>query len=197
MQKIIVVSDIHINSYGSEKKAFLEFISTLKCDLLVINGDLFDLYLGKVDHDLLRKLPTFVYIKGNHDQDIDKCLGARDSYEIDDILIIHGHQFDWMIKIPRFTKTVVRARYYIESTFKFNIKKFLMRNFSSIVTYLLSRAQTKAKLAFKGKRVIIGHTHLPICEDGMYNSGGFIDGITTYMELTKINNNWEIELKCM
>jgi len=174
MQKIIVVSDIHINSYGSEKKAFLEFISTLKCDLLVINGDLFDLYLGKVDHDLLRKLPTFVYIKGNHDQDIDKCLGAKDSYEIDDIVIIHGHQFDWMIKIPRFTKTVVRARYY-----------------------LLSRAQTKAKLAFKGKRVIIGHTHLPICEDGMYNSGGFIDGITTYMELTKINNNWEIELKCM
>ena len=67
MRKIIVVSDIHINAYGSERNKFIKFLNLLECDLLIINGDLFDLYLGG----------EFKYYSGEPMPNLEKTIAER------------------------------------------------------------------------------------------------------------------------
>ena len=78
--KLIIVSDIHINSYFSKEEKFLNLMSKIECDVLVINGDLYDLYVGppqKDVHKILkqnRNIKEIVYIRGNHDFHINDYL---------------------------------------------------------------------------------------------------------------------------
>ena len=127
--KLVIVSDIHINSYFSKEEKFIDLMGKIEADILVINGDLYDLYVGpptKEVHKCIYKnkdIKEVVYIRGNHDyriKDYINNLEVVDYFEIADLYITHGHQFD-MLSTPEptgkgFGKWSVVVRHWLEKT---------------------------------------------------------------------------------
>lgn len=192
--KLVIVSDIHINSYFSKKEKFLKLVRTLDTDILIINGDLYDLYLGLPTEDIIntikenKSIKEVIYIRGNHDfwiKDYLTYLDVRDSFEIADILITHGHQYDFLSEAePKETglgKTMVVLRHWVEKTFKFNVRLVFKKITFCLVDTLLFKAQKKAAQMHPNKKVILGHTHIPVCKYPHYNTGCMVDGRFTYM----------------
>jgi len=192
--KIIVVSDIHINSHFSKKDRFLELMSKIECDLLVINGDLYDLYVAPPGRDILKvinknkKIKDLIYIRGNHDyyiKDHFPQLDVRDFYRIGDVVITHGHQYDFLSSSEPsgkgYGKWSVVIREWIEKTFNFNVRILLKKITFGLVDWILFKAQKKAVADNPGKKVIIGHTHAPINKHPYYNTGCMVDEFFTYM----------------
>ena len=66
MLKVTVISDIHIGAYGSKKNKFLDLLRHLKTDHLILNGDIYDLYLGKPKIDIFPIIKSsFLYCKSS------------------------------------------------------------------------------------------------------------------------------------
>jgi len=192
--KIVVVSDIHIGSHFSKEEKFLELVRDLETDLLIINGDLYDLYVKDPQDDVIAliklnpKIKEVVYIRGNHDfhiKDHFPYLEVRDFYRIGDIVLTHGHQYDFLSEeFPTgkgFGKQIVVFRDWIERTFKFNVRLLLKKITFGLLDKMLFKAQKKAVEDNPGKKVIIGHTHHPMCKDPHYNSGCMVDEFFTYI----------------
>ena len=205
--KITIVSDIHINSFFTKEKKFLELMDTLETDLLVINGDLYDLYLGPPKKDVIKdikknkNIKDIVYIRGNHDFRIkDHFTGIKiyDFYEIGDLYITHGHQYDFLSKEePRkygYGVWTVKIRDWIERVFKFNVRIFLKKLSFGSIDKLLFRAQKLAVLDKPNKKIILGHTHLPINDPPYYNCGCMVDDFFTYMDIDIENGVSNINL---
>ena len=195
--QVTVVSDIHINSYFSKEEKFLDLVSKLKTDVLVINGDLYDLYLGPPRLDIQKifenntSIGEVVYIRGNHDYNIKDYLdpsehkNIRDSYEIADVLITHGHQYDHLTETEPSgngsSKWIVVARQWVEESLHINVRLLLKKISFGLIDRLLLKAQEKAIAENPGKKVILGHTHVPLCEHPYYNTGCMTDEHFTYL----------------
>jgi len=192
--KLVIVSDIHINSHFSKEEKFLELMKKIEADILVINGDLYDLYIGPPLKDVrktIRKnknIKKVIYIRGNHDFYIGDYLKRHtilDKYEIADIVITHGHQYDFLSETEPtgkgFGKWSVVFRNWVEKTFNFNVRIAMKKISFGLIDWMLFKAQKKAAEAYPGKKVIIGHTHAPICKYPYYNTGCMVDDYFTYI----------------
>ncbi len=87
---ILVLSDIHLGSEYSHYEDVISFLEKIKCDLLILNGDIIDgwqlrksIRNFKSDHTnffrvLLKKIEEdntrIIYVKGNHDDFLDRVL---------------------------------------------------------------------------------------------------------------------------
>ena len=170
----------------------------LETDILVINGDLHDLYLGppRLDlHDSFDKNPNIkevVYIRGNHDYNIKDFLDPvqqdkiKDSFEIADILITHGNTYDYFYKGEEpssegIGKSITVLRQWLEEILHINFRLLMKKISFGLVDKLLFKTQEKAVAENPGKKVIIGHTHAPLCKHPYYNSGCMVDDHFTYL----------------
>ncbi len=87
----IVLSDIHIGSEHSKVKELVAFLKTIQCDKLILNGDILDGWklkrnpLGKwktsytklikvVMKKMERDNTQVIYVRGNHDDFLDKVI---------------------------------------------------------------------------------------------------------------------------
>jgi UDP-2,3-diacylglucosamine pyrophosphatase LpxH len=118
--KTVIISDVHLGSSSSRAKEATEFLKSIECDNLFLNGDIIDgwaLRKGgkwtkehtKFIRQLLKKTyktkTKIVYLRGNHDDFLDKILPIRipkikickefvyESFE-KKYYIIHGDVFD-------------------------------------------------------------------------------------------------------
>lgn len=79
--RTVILSDIHLGSQYSKAKEVVEFIKSVDCDTLILNGDIIDGWAikrgGKLSYDhidcirlILKKSKTtkIYWIKGNHDE---------------------------------------------------------------------------------------------------------------------------------
>lgn len=205
--KIIVVSDIHLNSYYSKEDQFMELMSKIEADLLIINGDLYDLYVGPPNKDFIKvikknkNIKDLIYIRGNHDFRIKEHfpqLDVRDFYRIADVVITHGHQYDFLSEPEPSGKGIgkwsVVLRDWIEKTFKFNVRIFMKKISFGLIDWMLFKAQKKAVADNPGKKIIIGHTHAPINKHPYYNTGCMVDEYFTYMVINIENDVSNISL---
>ena len=186
--KIDIYSDIHIGSCHSKKDLFIKELETLSSDWLILNGDIYDLIVdNSIEVNIFqtiennKNIKKFSYIQGNHDPGIDKLLGIEVVNEIviGDIVITHGHHFDSNI----FHDNIVKLRDWVDKLFGINIRLFLLK-FPILGKYgerKLKEVQEKAKNNYPGKRVIIGHIHIPMCdkENHNYNCGAMTDSLHT------------------
>lgn len=120
--KTVVVSDIHLGSPNSKVTEVSEFLDSLDCDRLIMNGDIIDGWQLKnsgdekwtARHSLFfrvlmdlaeRKHAQLIYVIGNHDDFLDgiapvKMFGIQivSEFVIDEgakkYVVIHGHAFD-------------------------------------------------------------------------------------------------------
>lgn len=78
---LVVLSDVHLGTYGCHAKELLHYLATIKPKILILNGDIIDIwqfrksYFPKSHLKVIKKLLDFsakgtkvYYITGNHDE---------------------------------------------------------------------------------------------------------------------------------
>jgi UDP-2,3-diacylglucosamine pyrophosphatase LpxH len=79
--EIVVISDIHLGTYGCQAKELLQYLKSIKPHTLILNGDIIDMwsfsksYFPTSHMDVLRRIMKMaskgtkvVYVTGNHDE---------------------------------------------------------------------------------------------------------------------------------
>lgn len=116
--EIVVLSDIHLGTYGCHAEELLKYLKTIKPKKLILNGDIIDMWqfskrywpkshMQVVKHitGLLAKNTKIIYLTGNHDEMLRKFAGFKlGSFTIDNKVVLklnqkrawvfHGDVFD-------------------------------------------------------------------------------------------------------
>ncbi|MFC4209964.1 UDP-2,3-diacylglucosamine diphosphatase [Pedobacter lithocola] len=116
--EVVVISDVHLGTYGCHAKELLKYLKTIKPKTLILNGDIIDIwqfsksYWPESHMKVIRKLMKFVsegvevhYLTGNHDEMLRKFDGMEmGSFHLGNKLIMeidgkkawffHGDVFD-------------------------------------------------------------------------------------------------------
>ena len=116
--ELVVISDVHLGTYGCHAKELQQYLSTIKPKILILNGDIIDIwqfrksYFPKSHLKVIKKLIDFAskgtkvyYITGNHDEMLRKFSDAiMGNFSIVDKLVLeldgkkawffHGDVFD-------------------------------------------------------------------------------------------------------
>ena len=79
--ELVVISDVHLGTYGCHAKELLEYLNSIKPKVLILNGDIIDIwnfrksYFPKSHLKVIKKLLSFstkgtkvYYLTGNHDE---------------------------------------------------------------------------------------------------------------------------------
>ena len=116
---ILVLSDVHLGTYGSHAKELLKYAKSIKPSMVVLNGDIIDIwqfskrYWPKSHMKIIKLIMGWVakdipvyYITGNHDELLRKFVGFKlGSFQIVNKLVyefsdgkkgwfFHGDVFD-------------------------------------------------------------------------------------------------------
>jgi len=120
--KLAVISDVHLGTYGCHAKELLFYLKSIEPEMLVLNGDIIDMWLFKksywpkehmrvIKHItglMAKNIPVF-YVTGNHDEMMRRFEGfSMGSFSIvnkivlsldgKDAWIFHGDVFDVTMK---------------------------------------------------------------------------------------------------
>ena len=125
---ILVISDLHLGTYGSEADEVISYLETVDAKKIVINGDFIDILLFNKRYwpsshmkvikyflDLISKGKEIHYIVGNHDELLRKFLNYKiQNFKIVNQLVLdtdegkvwifHGDVFDVSIQTQWITK---------------------------------------------------------------------------------------------
>jgi UDP-2,3-diacylglucosamine pyrophosphatase LpxH len=87
---ILVLSDVHLGTYGCHAKELLHYLKTIKPSIVVLNGDIIDIwqfskrYWPKSHMKLIKHIMNWIskgvkvyYITGNHDEMLRKFVGFK------------------------------------------------------------------------------------------------------------------------
>jgi UDP-2,3-diacylglucosamine pyrophosphatase LpxH len=88
--KLLVLSDIHLGTYGCKAKELLDYLKSVKPEILILNGDIIDIwqfskrYFPKSHLKIIKYITTLLtkgtkvyYITGNHDELLRKFDGLE------------------------------------------------------------------------------------------------------------------------
>lgn len=86
--EVLVVSDIHLGTYGSKAHELLNYLHTVDPEILILNGDIIDIWqfskryfpkshmkVRKYLTGLLTKGTRIFYVTGNHDEMLRRFVG--------------------------------------------------------------------------------------------------------------------------
>ncbi|WP_103068341.1 UDP-2,3-diacylglucosamine diphosphatase [Aquimarina sediminis] len=120
--ELVVISDIHLGTYGCHAKELLNYLNSIKPKTLILNGDIIDIwqfrkrYFPKSHLKIIKKIISFaskgtqvIYITGNHDEMLRKFSDAEiGDFKLVDKLVLdldgkkawffHGDIFDASIQ---------------------------------------------------------------------------------------------------
>ena len=123
--EVVVLSDVHLGTYGCQSKALLQYLKSVKPKVLILNGDIIDMWQFKkrfwpkshmlvVKHiaGLIAKGVEVYYVTGNHDEMLRKFVGFKlGSFQIVNKVVLnldgkkawifHGDVFDVTMKHAR------------------------------------------------------------------------------------------------
>lgn len=121
--EIVVLSDLHLGTYGCHSNEILEYLNSIDPGILILNGDIIDGWQFKKRYfppphyaviqkfiQLLEEGTTIYYITGNHDDFLRRITGLEiGSFQLRDHLnmeidgkehwFFHGDVFDSSVKI--------------------------------------------------------------------------------------------------
>ncbi len=109
--EIVILSDIHLGTYGCHAEDLLRYLKTIKPSRIILNGDIIDMWqfskrywpkshMQVIKHitGLLAKGTKIAYLPGNHDEMLRKFAGFRlGSFLIDNKLVLRlGRKRAWV-----------------------------------------------------------------------------------------------------
>ena len=120
--EIVVISDIHLGTYGCHAKEVLQYLNSVKPGKLILNGDIFDMwqfrkrYFPKSHLQVIKKIISLAakgtmvyYLSGNHDEKLRRFSDTKmgNIYILDKLVLeidgkkawfFHGDVFDASIQ---------------------------------------------------------------------------------------------------
>lgn len=101
--EVVVISDVHLGTYGSRAKELHHYLKSIKPNLLILNGDIIDIwqfsksYWPKSHMRIIKQIfgmaskgVKIYYVTGNHDELLRKFTGFKmGSLEVVDKLVLH------------------------------------------------------------------------------------------------------------
>ena len=226
--RTVFISDTHLGSRGCQAAALSQFLKHVRCERLYLVGDIIDMWRLKQrwywpgEHNsVLRRLlnhtkhhTDVIFVPGNHDE------GARQFLHSDfggirvlpyavhvtadgrKLLVIHGDQFDLVVKHSRFVSMLGGKAYewLINFNRRYNaIRRRLGLPYRSISKSIKGRVKSacmfiskfEETLAYEARRrnldgVVCGHIHEPAAQqDGpthYFNCGDWVESCTALVE---------------
>ncbi len=123
---IVVISDVHLGTYGCHAKELLKYLKSIKPSHVVLNGDIIDIwqfskhYWPKSHMKIIKLLLEWVskgikvqYITGNHDEMLRKFVGFKmGSFSIEnkELLNVHGKKA-WIFHGDVFDVTMQHSKW--------------------------------------------------------------------------------------
>jgi UDP-2,3-diacylglucosamine pyrophosphatase LpxH len=215
--RTVFVSDLHIGTRISQADVFLDFLKEHEFEKLYLVGDIIDMsalrrdfYWNEAFNTVLQKIlrlarkgTKIVYIIGNHDIYLEFfikehfgniLLKERDIHHTasgDKCLVMHGHQFDGIVKeigwLYRFGDTMYDLALFVNRIFNLFRKLFgyeqwslslylktkvknviqFINNYEQLVVHESRNSQIRVNV------VIAGHIH--ICEDKLISDVRYLN----------------------
>lgn len=123
---IAVISDIHLGTHGCHANELLNYLKSIKPDMLILNGDIVDMwqfkksYFPKEHSKVLNRIlkmsisgTKIYYITGNHDDTLRKFsnLSIGDFHLRDSLSLLIGGKRHWFFHGDVFDTSVIRLRW--------------------------------------------------------------------------------------
>lgn len=123
---IAVVSDVHLGTHGCHAKELLNYLKSIKPDMLILNGDIVDMwqfkksYFPKEHTKVLNRIlkmslsgTKIYYITGNHDETLRKFsdLSIGEIHLRDSLSLQIGGKQHWFFHGDVFDTSVIRLRW--------------------------------------------------------------------------------------
>jgi UDP-2,3-diacylglucosamine pyrophosphatase LpxH len=170
--ELVVISDVHLGTYGCHAEELLRYLKTIKPNRLILNGDIIDMWqfskrywpkshMLVVKHitGMIAKGAKVTYLTGNHDEMLRKFKGFRlGSFEIANKKIIqlngraawifHGDVFDVTMKYSKWLAKLGAIGYDILILINFAVNA-LLKFFGKGKISLSKRVKDSVKQAVK------------------------------------------------
>ncbi|MBC7745781.1 MAG: UDP-2,3-diacylglucosamine diphosphatase [Flavobacterium sp.] len=192
---ILVLSDIHLGTYGCHAKELLHYLKSVKPKVVVLNGDIIDIWqfsksywphshMKVIKHlmNWMTKGVKIYYITGNHDEMLRKFLGFKmGSFTIVNKLVLnlnddekawffHGDVFDVTMQHSKWLAKMGAAGY----------DGLILIN--RVANFVMSKVFKKGKLSFskriknsvKGAVKFINNFEQTVADIGISNNYNFV-----------------------
>lgn len=124
--EVAVISDVHLGTYGCHAKELLDYLSTIKPKILVLNGDIIDIWQFRKSYfpskhlEVIKKIISMstkgtkvYYITGNHDEFLRKFtdLHMGNISLIDKLVLELDHKRAWIFHGDVFDASITQAKW--------------------------------------------------------------------------------------
>lgn len=202
---------MHIGYEKANHEKIIKFLvrASIKADLVVLDGDTFDLWrtpyrkilynIKPQFHDVMNalkqtaKMTKVIIIPGNHDFNLKQIWGMHNGYNVNimgdvtqgSMFFTHGWQFDIQQRFGSIAYGwLVFAYPYLYQRY-FKTPAEVLKPGSTVRTKRVKRIHDKASRyasSNKFKHIVMGHTHVPGIHGNVIDCGDFIDSCS-YVEI--------------
>ena len=124
--EVAVISDVHLGTYGCHAKELLDYLSSIKPKILVLNGDIIDIWQFRKSYfpskhlEVIKKIISMstkgtkvYYITGNHDEFLRKFtdLHMGNISLIDKLVLELDHKRAWIFLGDVFDSSITQAKW--------------------------------------------------------------------------------------
>lgn len=124
--EVVVISDVHLGTYGCHAKELLDYLSSIKPKILVLNGDIIDIWQFRKSYfpskhlEVIKKIISMstkgtkvYYIIGNHDEFLRKFtdLHMGNISLIDKLVLELDHKRAWIFHGDVFDASITQAKW--------------------------------------------------------------------------------------
>lgn len=160
--EIVVISDVHLGTYGCHARELLDYLRSIRPRVLVLNGDVIDIwqfskhYWPDSHMQVVRKIMKFItedvqvyYLTGNHDEMLRKFADLQlDSFQLKNKLVLDlGEEKAWLFHGDVFDVTMQHSK-WLAKLGAIGYDSLILLN--SFVNWLLKMAG-RPKMSFSGK----------------------------------------------
>jgi len=161
---IIVISDVHLGTYGCRAKELLHYLKSVKPKIVVLNGDIIDIwqfsksYWPKSHMKVIKHLMNWLskgvkvyYVTGNHDEMLRKFEGFKmGSFQIVNKLVLEldNSEKAWIFHGDVFDVTMQHSK-WLAKLGAIGYDSLIMIN--SLANWISEKIFNKGKLSFSKK----------------------------------------------
>ena len=124
--EVAVISDVHLGTYGCHAKELLDYLSSIKPKILILNGDIIDIWQFRKSYfpskhlEVIKKIISMstkgtkvYYITGNHDEFLRKFtdLHMGNISLIDKLVLELDHKRAWIFHGDVFDTSITQAKW--------------------------------------------------------------------------------------
>lgn len=123
---LVVISDVHLGTYGCHAKELLEYLGSIKPNILILNGDIIDIWQFRKSYfpashlDVIKKIigmslkeTKVYYLTGNHDEFLRKFtdVDLGNISLLDKVILELDGKKGWFFHGDVFDATIIHAKW--------------------------------------------------------------------------------------